>query len=248
MSFASTGPASGRSNAIPTLRLPLLGPSITGKNEEPDTPPSSPITLTRPRWASPYSACSTLITSAPQSASTAAADGTKVYCATSRTRTPFIGRCIHVSLLELMSRLTESQNAGHLLDHRAGVDSKLHASDVSRLIGGQEHHGVADVDGLDVRNWHRLHGRESDLGIFAGGRLEVGAEQRIHRLGVQQIRVAVGGVNGVDPDAARRHRQRRLADELSNRAFGKGIATSAGAGGRPIGRAGDERGNRAGRD
>src|SRR5260370_13459429 len=45
-------------------------------------------------WASPVSACSTLITSAPQSARTAPAAGTNVNCATSRTRTPSIGRSI----------------------------------------------------------------------------------------------------------------------------------------------------------
>ena len=44
----------------------------------------------RPRIASPRSTCSTLMTSAPQSASTAAATGTKVCSATSSTRMPLI--------------------------------------------------------------------------------------------------------------------------------------------------------------
>src|SRR5262245_57217756 len=44
----------------------------------------------RPRIASPRSTGSILITSAPQSASSADAAGTKVCSATSRTRTPFI--------------------------------------------------------------------------------------------------------------------------------------------------------------
>ena len=44
-----------------------------------------------PRCGSPVTACSTLMTSAPHSASTAPADGTKPYMATSRTRMPSSG-------------------------------------------------------------------------------------------------------------------------------------------------------------
>ena len=46
--------------------------------------------LMKPRWVSPRTGCSTLMTSAPQSARIAPAAGTKVNCATSRTRTPSI--------------------------------------------------------------------------------------------------------------------------------------------------------------
>src|SRR4029079_9844735 len=44
----------------------------------------------KPRWVSPRTGCSTLMTSAPQSARIAPAAGTKVDWATSRTRTPSI--------------------------------------------------------------------------------------------------------------------------------------------------------------
>src|SRR5829696_980648 len=79
------------SSARPMLRLPRLGPSIIGTKLLPRLMASRPKTFDRPRCASPISACSTLITSAPQSARTAAAAGTNVYCATSRLRTPVMG-------------------------------------------------------------------------------------------------------------------------------------------------------------
>src|SRR5438105_5675761 len=46
--------------------------------------------VTSPRCGSPLVGCSILITSAPQSASTAPAAGTNHHCATSRTRMPSI--------------------------------------------------------------------------------------------------------------------------------------------------------------
>ena len=54
--------------------------------------PNAPVCRS-PRCGSPVTACSTLITSAPQSASTAPADGTKPYIATSRTRIPPAASC-----------------------------------------------------------------------------------------------------------------------------------------------------------
>src|SRR6058998_1656029 len=54
--------------------------------------------VTSPRCGSPLVGCSILITSAPQSASTAPAAGTNHHCATSTTRTPartwLIGRSL----------------------------------------------------------------------------------------------------------------------------------------------------------
>src|SRR5258708_1515004 len=91
MSSCSTRVASGFSRDRPMLRLPRLGPSIIGAKLDPCEMRSWPRALMRPRPASPRSACSTLMTSAPQSARTAPADGTKVNCATSRTRTPAMG-------------------------------------------------------------------------------------------------------------------------------------------------------------
>src|ERR1700727_1995154 len=88
---SSRGRASELSSASPTLRFPRLGPYMIGANDDPGTVAAAPNTLTSPRWASPVTGCSIFTTSAPQSASTAPADGTKVNCATSRTRTPLSG-------------------------------------------------------------------------------------------------------------------------------------------------------------
>lgn len=35
---------------------------------------------------------------------------------------------------------------------QSGVDHDLGPSDVARFVGGQEHDGVADIDGLDPRH------------------------------------------------------------------------------------------------
>ncbi len=70
------------------LRFPRLGWSISGWNDPAAAPP---VPMRRPRCASPVTACSTLMTSAPQSASTAPADGVKVNWATSTIFTPFMG-------------------------------------------------------------------------------------------------------------------------------------------------------------
>src|ERR1700727_1483320 len=91
---SSTGRASELSRPRPTLRFPRLGASIMGANDDPGTVAAAPNTLTKPRWASPVTGCSIFTTSAPQSARTAPADGTKVNCATSSTRTPLSGLCI----------------------------------------------------------------------------------------------------------------------------------------------------------
>src|SRR6202043_4179854 len=68
--------------------------SMIGRNDDPGTLPAAPNALPKPRWASPVTGCSIFTTSAPQSARTAPADGTKVNCATSSTRTPLSGLCI----------------------------------------------------------------------------------------------------------------------------------------------------------
>src|ERR1700730_12921630 len=91
ISSSSKGRASELSSASPTLRFPRLGASMIGANDDPGTVAAAPNTLTNPRWASPVTGCSIFTTSAPQSASTAPADGTKVNWATSSTRTPVSG-------------------------------------------------------------------------------------------------------------------------------------------------------------
>src|SRR6202012_6021680 len=91
ISSSRRGRASELSSARPTLRFPRLGASMIGANDDPGTVAAAPNTLTKPRWASPVTGCSIFTTSAPQSASTAPADGTKVNWATSSTRTPVSG-------------------------------------------------------------------------------------------------------------------------------------------------------------
>src|ERR1700724_648160 len=92
------------SSSMPSLRRALGRKFVRNTSLERisscSTPRASGCSSARPmpRWASPVSACSTLITSAPQSARTAPAAGTKVNCATSRTRTPSIGRITTVLL------------------------------------------------------------------------------------------------------------------------------------------------------
>src|ERR1700679_3370762 len=82
---------SGLETSRPIERLPRLACSKLGLG--------SPVTLyaptwRRPRWGSPVTPSSTLITSAPQSDRPAPADGTKPYIATSRTRMPSSGPAI----------------------------------------------------------------------------------------------------------------------------------------------------------
>src|SRR6478735_7568018 len=72
----------------PMLRFPRLACSMLGFGS-PSTR-SGPVWRS-PRWGSPVTACSTLMTSAPHSASTAPADGTNPYMATSRTWIPSSG-------------------------------------------------------------------------------------------------------------------------------------------------------------
>src|SRR5262245_6611294 len=60
-----------------------------------------PPMLRKPRWVSPRTGCSTLMTSAPQSARIAPAAGTNVNCASSRTRKPSITLTIFGTLLRL---------------------------------------------------------------------------------------------------------------------------------------------------
>ena len=101
ISSSSTSLAPGTSSDRPTLRLPRLGPSKIGEKLLPFMIASTPRTVVRPRCPSPRSACSTLITSAPQSARIAPAAGTNVNWATSSTRTPCIGCSISCPLLAL---------------------------------------------------------------------------------------------------------------------------------------------------
>jgi hypothetical protein len=51
---------------------------MIGAKDDLGTDAAAPNTLTNPRWASPVTGCSIFSTSAPQPASTAPAEGTKV--------------------------------------------------------------------------------------------------------------------------------------------------------------------------
>src|ERR1044071_481134 len=82
------------------LRFPRLGCSMRKVIPPLLLPGITPLD-TRPRCGSPVSGCSTLITSAPQSASTAPAAGTNVHAASSTTRTPSIAPIIPVLRLVL---------------------------------------------------------------------------------------------------------------------------------------------------
>jgi hypothetical protein len=66
------------SSARTTLRFPRLGATMIGAKDDLGTDAAAPNTLTNPRWASPVTGCSIFSTSAPQPASTAPAEGTKV--------------------------------------------------------------------------------------------------------------------------------------------------------------------------
>src|SRR5437764_4363152 len=78
----------------PTLCLPRFECSRSTWT----SPPKETVPLeARPRMASPRSTCSILMTSAPRSASSADAAGTKVCSATSRMRTPSITAVIYLS-------------------------------------------------------------------------------------------------------------------------------------------------------
>src|SRR6266496_4588494 len=68
------------------------------------------------------------------------------------------------------------------LEVAAAIDAQLHAGDVARLVGGEEQHGVADVNRLDPGDRHGLHGREGELGVRAGRMFEILAEGLVHRL------------------------------------------------------------------
>ena len=88
-SFSTAARPSGCWTLIATDFLPWLGCSM--KKLTASGPPGTSPEAMRPRWGSPPSGRSILRTSAPHSASTAPAAGTKVQAASSTTRIPSIG-------------------------------------------------------------------------------------------------------------------------------------------------------------
>src|SRR4029453_2243249 len=136
--------------SIPMLRLPRLACSIR-KLIWPVL--SAPPTVSSPRCASPRVGCSTLITSAPQSASTAPADGTNVYSATSRTRTPSITRCMRRS----PSRETDRtpQGSASRLSSGSGRAREQHDAVLALALGLVERAIGLVEEALDVGDVHR---------------------------------------------------------------------------------------------
>src|SRR5882672_6268511 len=108
---------SGEVRSRPRLRFPRLECSSRACTLLGMT--ATPLAA-RPRMASPRSTCSILMTSAPQSESSADAAGTNVCSATSRIRTPSITAVISDDrLVLLLDRL------GGLDDRRSRVEDDL---------------------------------------------------------------------------------------------------------------------------
>src|SRR6185437_1268299 len=122
------------------LRLPRLECSISGWMS-----PVMGITpvAARPRMASPRSAGSILMISAPQSASSAVAAGTNVCSATSRTRTPFITAVALTAPLPLLLTSTSILDRSHLEHHLAHGLAVAHQPQglrrLGQVVGGADH-------------------------------------------------------------------------------------------------------------
>src|SRR6476620_8767677 len=177
--FASTSSISrpsGTDMSSPMLRLPRLACSIFGLG--------SPSTLSGPVWrsprcGSPVTACSILMTSAPHSASTAPADGTNPYMATSRTRIPSSGLIARSSSGLVPRPASSTRGAGSSLglrcDHRRerlALDELLQAglahlaSDPRLLVAAERCVGaevVAAVDGERAGPDAPCHGQRAVL-------------------------------------------------------------------------------------
>src|ERR1700731_2641711 len=98
------------------------------------------------------------------------------------------------------------------LEKTSGIDPELLTGDVAGGVGGQKQHGLADVLGLDVGNWHRLDYWENRFGVFSSRVLQVGPEGPVHRRAVQHVGVDVRRVYRVHPDGELGQRQRKVVD------------------------------------
>ncbi len=110
-SWCSTSRACGLVRSSPMDRLPRL--AYWKAKSMPSTVAVIPA-VRSPRYGSPVNGCSTFTTSAPQSARTAVARGTKTKEATSTTRTPL--RISYMSLLHSSSAMATggSEPSGRL--------------------------------------------------------------------------------------------------------------------------------------
>ncbi len=142
------------------------------------------------------------------------------------------------------------QPAGPLgnLSNDPGVDADLLARDVPGLVAGEEQRQIGDVLGLDIGDGHGLEEVEGRLGVFAGRLLEVGPEDLVEAVVVQQMGVAVGGVDRVDPDEPRRQVPSHLLAVTDERPLGPPVAVAARSHHRVVGRAGHQASGGSGDD
>ena len=90
-------------------------------------------------------------------------------------------RCPAVAVRQTSVGREHCANAGELLDEGAGVDREGDAGDVAGLVGGEEQHGVADVDGLDPGDGQRVD-RLEDRRRRLAARVRVGGVEHAPRL------------------------------------------------------------------
>src|ERR1019366_6717909 len=89
------------------------------------------------------------------------------------------------------------------LEHCSGVKANIQPGDVPRLVTGQEGHEMADVLGIDVWDGHGLHQWQGVHDVLSLRVLQVGAEGPVDVDVMEQVGVAIGGMDTVHPDHAR---------------------------------------------
>src|ERR1700745_248924 len=121
-----------------------------------------PPTLRKPRWVSPRTGCSTLMTSAPQSARMAPAAGTNVNCASSRTRKPAITFTISGTLLGVERHRKRRRRTEGL------------AVDVRVVVGPQLDVGQSTQQAFECDAGFQPRQAKTQAGVLAGGEGDVG--------------------------------------------------------------------------
>jgi hypothetical protein len=71
---------------------------------------------------------------------------------------------------------------------------------------------MRNIDGFHIGDRHGLEVGEGRKDIFPGRVLHVRAEERVQAIVVQKIGIAVGGMDGVDPDKSRGEVQSQFLD------------------------------------
>src|SRR5262245_49369496 len=200
--YTSSSPF-GCERSMPMLRLPRLLCSISTWTfiETGITP-----LCARPRIASPRSACSTLITSAPHSASTAEAAGTKVCSATSRMRIPFITSSMTFSLAAAAREAQRELRDDALHDLRgARVDARRRGHAIGEL-------GISLGDGALFALAQQRVGRPQVEQIVGVRLTDVGAEDLAHR-----ALAAIRAARDAEPERAPVEHERHVRVHLHAR-------------------------------